>query len=136
MAMTKYLLDTNVCIALFKHDQNVIDKILSIGNKSCHISEITIAELLYGASKSGRKSHFDDVKILTELFEIVPIYPALRIYGETKAILERQGNRIDDFDLLIGASALYNSFTLVTHNVKHFARIKGLAFEDWENQRA
>ena len=41
--------------------------------------------------------------------------------------------RIDDFDLLIGASALTHNMTLVTHNAKHFARIPNLTMEDWES---
>lgn len=49
-----------------------------------------------------------------------------------KSDLERKGMRIDDFDLLIGATALKNSLTLVTHNIKHFKRIPGLPIEDWE----
>ena len=49
-----------------------------------------------------------------------------------KTLLEKQGMRIDEFDLLIGTSALANSMILVTHNTKHFSRIPDLTIEDWE----
>ena len=62
----------------------------------------------------------------------VPIFPSLRTYGETKSQLEAKGMRIDEFDLLIGATAVDNSMTLVTHNTKHFQRIPNLKLEDWE----
>lgn len=40
-------------------------------------------------------------------------------------------NRIEDFDLLIGATAVTNDLTLVTNNVKHMNRINGIRLEDW-----
>lgn len=130
--MHKYLLDTTVCIALIRHNPQVVETILNIGEENCYVSEITIAELYYGASKSGRASHFRDVMLIKDVFEVVPLFPCLRTYGEIKAALERQGNRIDEFDLLIGATALTNTMTLVTHNTKHLGRIPNIVIEDWE----
>lgn len=130
--MSKYLLDTTVCIALIRHNQQVIDKIMDVGIQNCLISEITIAELYYGACKSGKASHFNDVSLIQELFETVPLYPSLQTYGEIKTALELKGMRIDEFDLLIGATALSNSMTLVTHNTKHLGRIPGIIIQDWE----
>ena len=109
-----------------------MQKLIAVGIDNCKVSEITIAELYYGASKSGREKHFQDVKDILEYFEVAPIFPALRTYGEVKATLEAQGNRIDDMDLLIGSTALYHDMTLVTHNTKHLSRIPHLSIEDWE----
>lgn len=130
--MGKYLLDTTACIALIRRKEEVASQILHVGEKNCFVSEITIAELYYGACKSGKASHLRDVQLISELFETIPIFPSLRTYGEIKSALEREGNRIDDFDLLIGATALFNSMTLVTHNTKHFQRIPQLDIADWE----
>lgn len=66
------------------------------------------------------------------MFQVVPIFGSLQLYGQLKSRLEQAGTRIDDFDLLIGASALQNGLILVTHNTKHFARLEGLNIEDWE----
>lgn len=38
---------------------------------------------------------------------------------------------IDDFDLMIGATALSHDFVLVTENVKHLGRIQGVEIENW-----
>lgn len=130
--MVKYILDTTVCIALIRGDKSVLNTIFEKGEENCLVSEITIAELFYGASKSGRPSHFQDVQCIMDSFEIVPVFPSLRTYGDIKSQLEANGMRIDEFDLLIGATALYNSMTLVTHNTKHFKRISNLRIEDWE----
>lgn len=130
--MVKYILDTTVCIALIRGNNKVLDTIYEKGEDACLVSEITIAELFYGASKSGRSSHFQDVQYILNAFETVSIFPNLRTYGDIKSQLEAKGTRIDEFDLLIGATALNNSMTLVTHNTKHFQRIPNLRIEDWE----
>lgn len=130
--MVKYILDTTACVALVRGNKNVLNEILQHGEENCFISEMTIAELFYGASKSGRPSHFQDVQYILESFETVPAFPSFHTYGEIKSQLEAKGMRIDDFDLLIGATAVYNSMILVTHNTKHFQRIPNLSLEDWE----
>jgi len=38
---------------------------------------------------------------------------------------------IDDFDLLIGATAMAGEFILVTNNVKHFNRLENIKIEEW-----
>ncbi len=96
------------------------------------VSEMTIAELFYGASKSGKEKHFQDVEYIKSFFEVVPVFSSLKTYGDIKAKLETIGNRLDDMDLLIGSTALYNGMTLVTHNVKHLSRIPNIDIEDWE----
>lgn len=126
-----YLLDTNICIALLKNDKRVIEQVISVGQKHCFVSEITVAELFYGAAKSGKESHFDDVQKIVQIFGVIPIYPSLRVYGEIKAQLEQKGQRIDEFDLLIGASALKNKMTIVTANIKHLGRIPNIEMQNW-----
>jgi len=60
------------------------------------------------------------------------MYTSLRRYGIVKAALEKQGRRLDDFDLLIGTTALENDMVVVTANVKHLGRIPGIMVENWE----
>lgn len=43
----KYLLDTNICIHLFRGKFNLIEKFEEIGLDDCAISEITLAELIF-----------------------------------------------------------------------------------------
>ncbi len=47
-------------------------------------------------------------------------------FGEVRAVLFRQGKIISDFDILIGATALYYNLTVFTFNIKHFERIPDL----------
>lgn len=128
----KYLLDTNACISLLKNVNDIRAKIIAVGLEECCVSEITLAELFYGAAKSGRAQHYEDVKFIQEHFEVLPIRPVLNLFGQNRYTLEAKGMRIDDFDLLIASTALYNNLTVVTHNTKHFNRIQNLQVEDWE----
>lgn len=54
---TNYLLDTNVCISILKNKNNTRQRVAKVGVGHCFISEITLAELYYGASKSGNKAN-------------------------------------------------------------------------------
>lgn len=49
-----------------------------------------------------------------------------RIFGELKAQLRAQGQLLEDFDLLIAATALTHGLTLVTNNTAHFQRVSNL----------
>lgn len=129
--MKQYLLDTNICISMFKNKQGIREKILDVSLTNCFVSEITLAELFYGAAKSGREEHFKDVEMVIRMFKVLPVYPCLRLYGGMKAELEAKGMRIDEFDLLIGATAVFNKMVMVTLNVKHFERIPEIQIENW-----
>lgn len=129
--MAQYLLDTDICIELFRHNEQVIKKIEAVGRMNCFVSEITIAELFYGAAKSGREENFGDVQSIQTLFEVIPLRPSLRLYGINKAFLQAEGLTIGEFDLLIGSCAVYNSLVMVTSNLKHFSHIPDIMLEDW-----
>lgn len=129
--MAKYLLDTDICISLIKNRYGVRNKVEHIGTDNCAVSEITIAELFYGAAKSGNIKHYDDVATIANLFKVIPVYPSLKLFGELKATLEATGKRLDNFDLMIGSTAIYNKMVMVTSNIKHFERIPNIKIEDW-----
>ena len=129
---TKFLLDTNVLISMFRNKGMVRSHIKEVGFCNCVVSEISIAELFYGSAKGGRLENFKDIDNVLRRFEVLPIFPYLEQYGKVKALLESQGQRIDDFDILIGVTALQNNYTMVTANVKHLERIPELKVENWE----
>jgi tRNA(fMet)-specific endonuclease VapC len=47
----------------------------------------------------------------------------LRRFGTIRQGLRRQGQLIPDIDLLIATTAISNDLILMTHNIRHFARI-------------
>lgn len=130
--MKKYLLDTNTCIYHIKGLFDIDKKIARIGIENCFLSEITIAELKFGVENSENKEkNRENVEKFIKLFQIIPISSCIDIYASEKAKLKIQGNLIDDFDLLIGCTAIANELILVTRNVKHFERLSSLKLEDW-----
>ncbi|MDE6794434.1 MAG: type II toxin-antitoxin system VapC family toxin [Muribaculaceae bacterium] len=130
MKRTRYLLDTSICVFLMRGKFNLYRKLEEIGLRNCCISEITVAELLFGAVWSGDPDNLNLTKNFCKEFEVIPIYGSLMDYANQKSSLRSQGLTVDDFDLLIGCSAMANNLTLVTDNVKHFNHLP-IRIENW-----
>ncbi len=130
--MNGYLLDTNVCVEFFKKNERVGRRMSLLESGQLFISVISLAELKYGAFKSNRQDHHLDL-IAAFLDEVVvlPIDACIDIFATEKVRLSKAGSVIDNFDLLIGATAIHHRLTLVTNNTKHFQRIQGIQLEDW-----
>jgi len=128
----KYLLDTNICIHYFKGIDSIKDKVDEVGYEQVAISEITLAELYYGAEKSMKKDkNLKLIETFADKVIIMPIFRAIRIYAKEKARLKTKGTIISDLDLLIGATAISNNMTMVTRNVREFERLENIRIENW-----
>ena len=130
--MSKYLLDTNICIYFLKGLYDLQTKIEKADPENCYLTEISVAELKFGAANSEHPSR--NARVVEDFirhFPILPIYAALDVYASEKARLPKKGIPLDEFDLLIGATALVNGLVLVTRNMSDFERIKGLTIENW-----
>ena len=130
--MKKYLLDTNICIYFLKGQLDLHQQIEKVGIENCYISEITIAELKYGVEKNVQKEKNRLIlEKFQEKFSILPIFTSLDTYAKEKARLKTKGKTLDEFDLLIGSTAITNSLTLATRNVSDFDRLENIRIEDW-----
>ncbi|MFC1226550.1 type II toxin-antitoxin system VapC family toxin [Pedobacter sp. BG31] len=130
--MKKYLLDTNICIYFIKGKFDLHKKIKAIGEENCFLSEVTVAELKFGVENSIQKeNNRKNTEAFIAKFIILPIFPVLDIYAKEKARLRTKGRMLDDFDLLIGTTAIFNNLTLVTKNVSDFDRLDEIVIEDW-----
>ncbi|MDN5330880.1 MAG: tRNA(fMet)-specific endonuclease VapC [Tepidanaerobacteraceae bacterium] len=130
----KYMLDTNICIYIIKKKPTeVIERFKKLDIGDICISSITLAELWYGVEKSQYKEkNRAALAAFIAPFEILPFSDkAATSYGEIRAFLEKRGESIGAYDLLIAAHALSENLTLVTNNVREFARIPGLSVENW-----
>ena len=123
----KYLLDTNIIINHLRGEK-IIDK--TVIEKGAAISVISYGEILYGAYKSQNKEeNLNRIRILISKLSLQIINldkEIIKIFAQLKSSLELKGQKLDDFDLLIGATSIANFFTLQTDNIKHFQRISGL----------
>ena len=129
----RYLLDTNICVYFLRGKLKLDEIIKEKGRENCYISEITVVELLYGAenSENPTKSH-KSVDAFLSGITIIPIYGSIKRYAKEKAGLRKIGKpKHDEFDLLIGVTAIENKLTLVTDNFKDFERLDGIKIENW-----
>lgn len=128
----KYLLDSNICIHFFRGKYGILEKLNEVGIENCAISEITLAELVFGAEKSinPKKNHKIIEQFINQL-TILPIFDAILNYGKEKVRLQSIGRMISDFDLLIGCTAIENKLIMVTENTKEFERIDKIKIENW-----
>ncbi len=130
--MTHYLLDTNICIHFMRNSFNVAQRIEEVGWKHLSISEITVAELLYGAERSNNiEKNYRIVQSFCREINVIPLGHTLELYAKHKAFLYKQGIPIEDLDLFIGCTAIAHNMILVTENVKHLMRIPGIKIENW-----
>ena len=130
----KYLIDTDVIIDYLRGKAKLSREFVENGSG---ISIITLGELIYGAYKSiSPQQSIETTKSFIEEsgIQIVGIsQETVYNFGEVKAQLEKSGKRLEDFDLLIAATAKINSLILVSRNLQHFKRIKGLKLFQGEN---
>jgi len=129
----QYLLDTSICVFFLRGKLNLDKLIQEKGKENCFISEITAFELRYGAENSDNpvKSHKAVDDFLSGL-TILPIYSSINRYAKEKVRLRKIGKPMhDEFDLIIGITAVENKLTLVTDNIKDFERIEGIKIENW-----
>lgn len=123
----KYLLDTDVVVNQLRGRTRIKENIIEEG---AAISIITFGELLYGAEKSTDSSKSLEI-INNFIFDLqIDILglnqEIMQIYAKIKTSLEIRGKRLDEFDLLIGATAKFHSLSIATLNLRHFKRIPSL----------
>jgi len=133
----QYLLDTNTCVFFLRGKLNLEELIRHKGVENCFISELTVFELKYGAenSENPQKSHQAVSKFIGGL-SVIPIYGVVEKYAEEKVRLRNDGTPMhDEFDLIIGVTAIVNNLTLVTDNIKDFKYLNKLKIENWFKQK-
>lgn len=111
-----------------------LDKVfLEKGIRNCFISEVTVLELRYGAenSQDPSKSHMAVSHLINSL-SILPVGGIVDEYAKMKVHLRKQGTPMhDEFDLIIGVTAMVHDLVLVTHNVKDFKAMPNLQIQNW-----
>ena len=131
--MPRYMLDTNMCIYLMKHQpEEVARRFAQCVVGDVVMSSITYAELEYDvAAASNPERERINLAGLVEDIEVVSFDAAAGVaYGPIR-MATRDGNKKDALDKLIAAHAVSLNVPLVTNNEKDFARYPGLIIENW-----
>ena len=134
--MEKFLLDTCTWIEYFHERNGVPEHARSVGRSNLCASEVTLAELTYGAINSGDyERHIKEPQILRRDVMIYDISEVFEEYGQIRCALKKIRKDLDrevgQFDLLIGATALHYGLTVVTDSLKHFSLMPGVKCVNW-----
>lgn len=131
--MTRYLLDTNICIYVMNRRPAHVLPIFNAHAGMMGISEITRFELLYGAYKSQYPHKaLHNLQTFCALIEVLPFDSlAAEHSAQIRTQLEKKGTPIGPFDTQIAGHAQSLAAILVTNNLKEFQRVGGLMLEDW-----
>jgi tRNA(fMet)-specific endonuclease VapC len=132
-----YMLDTNACVAILRNRPPSVREraeAARAGGSGLSISSIALHELWYGTYKSTRVDQgvWQLRMFLAGEMGVLDFDETdARIAGRIRAELASTGTMIAEYDMLIGGQCLRHGLTLVTNNISEFARIRGLAWEDW-----
>lgn len=130
--MIGYLLDTDIVVFLFRNKKGIAKRLSSLEPEQIYISEVTVAELEYGNYRSGR---YEENREMLERFlscvNVVPFSEAISLYAKERYRLNSIGMGIEDFDLLIGCTAVSKGLVMVTNNVRHYSRIERIEIDNW-----
>lgn len=128
-----HLLDTDTCIGVLRQRPGMVHRLSQMAPADCAVSMVTVCELFCGVEKAGdpvgeRQKVQRFVSVIIELpLDRAAAEAAARI----RADLERRGQLIGPYDLLIAGQSLAGGLTLVTNNRKEFERVAGLKLESW-----
>ncbi|MDB5971943.1 MAG: VapC toxin family domain ribonuclease [Hydrocarboniphaga sp.] len=136
MSRVRYLLDTNI-LSLARRGAKAPNRAIALNAKLDEhhrrivISLITLGEFHKGASLSADPApYLRYIERMRRLYDVLPLdYEVTRHFGTVAATTQRQ--QIGVNDAWIAATALRHDCIVVTNNVREFARVPGLAIEDW-----
>lgn len=128
-----YLLDTNILIALSEERPGLASRLQRYPVEAILLSTVVLAEIEYGIAKSYRQEQNRLVyDILLRNFRVVGFdAEAARQYGPIRSGLEKRGQLIEPYDMLIAAQAKALNAVLVTDNTGEFSRVEGIKLENW-----
>ncbi len=138
--MEKYLLDTCTWIEFF-HERNGVKEIVDSKDiDHIFVSEVTLAELTYGAINSkDYERHIKEPQWLRQYVTIYDISDVFEEYGQIRCALnkisKKKAQEVGQFDMLIGATALHYGLTVVTDNMKDFSLMPGVKCVNWAERK-
>lgn len=130
----RYLLDTNICIYIAKHNPPVVrQRFAHHAASELAMSVITLGELRFGAEKSqSRERAVAAINQLESTIQVAVLSEAVgEHYGQIRAALQSTGQVIGNNDLWLAAHARAEGWVFVTNNEREFARVEGLQIENW-----
>ena len=129
------LLDTNICIYIINaKPPTVLARFQQYRLGNIGVCSVVAAELAFGVAKSGSARNRQALEMFLAPLTILPFdAPAVWVYGDLRADMERRGTPIGSLDTMIAAHALSQQALLITNNTREFAKVPGLQLDNWVN---
>ena len=127
--------DTDFLVALLRGDEEAEEKstTLEIRGIKKTTTPINAFELFIGAYLSSKRE--DNINLVKDLLQTIELLefnmPSCERAGEYEATLRRRGEEIGIRDVMIAAISHIHDETLLTRNMQHYSRIKGLKIDKW-----
>jgi tRNA(fMet)-specific endonuclease VapC len=130
--MLRFMLDTDSVSFALRGQGNVGTRILEHRPSELCVSSITVAELRYGATRRKSAKLHQLIDMFTSDVAVAPFDEVCAAhFGRVASELASQGAPIGEFDALIAAHAITLEVTLITNNLRHFNRVRGLKVINW-----
>jgi tRNA(fMet)-specific endonuclease VapC len=128
-----HLLDTDTCIGVLRQKPGFVLRLSRLAPTDCAVSMVTVYELFCGVEKSkdSAKERKKVERFVTTVIELPLDRAAAEEAARIRANLERKGQPIGPYDLLVAGQACASGLTLVTNNIQEFQRISALRLESW-----
>lgn len=128
------ILDTSVLIKWERKAGSLEAYAASHADEPVGLSVITAAELLHGVHRADTAvRRLKRSAYVEQILSSFPLYDfdlgVGRVYAELWATLERRATKVSAHDLIIGATAVSRSDTVLTLNRRDFGKIPGLSVE-------
>ena len=122
-------MDTDWVIDYLHKADRTVRQLEALFTNGVGLSIVSLAELYEGLARSRNPdADREALRLFLEAVAVVPLDDAsCWVFGEERARLREEGNLIETMDILIGATAISNSLTLLTNNRRDFERMQGLS---------
>ncbi len=122
----KYVLDTSILVGIERGNKAIIERFgeLVSDENIFYTTTLNIAEFYYGYAGKSKEAKKTANEFLNRFKLLTLTLDSARIYAELAYLHDREGEKIEDFDLLTAVIAMDNNATIITLD-KGFDRIRG-----------
>ena len=132
--MRRCLLDTDVLSLYLRGDARVTQRVVEYLQHYTQIemSIISYYELRRGLVRINAQRRIEQLEAFVHSCQLWEVNQEVaREASEIAGQLAARGARLDDADVIIGATARVIGIAVATRNVRHFSRIDGIVVEKW-----
>jgi len=128
------IFDASEIINMERNRQEIKEIVIGRENEPFGISVVTVAELLHGVERADSETRKMNRQAFVEkAMEFFPIFgfdvAVARIYARIWASLAKRNLLVGAHDLIIAATAISLNYTVITSNIRDYAKIEGLKVE-------